>query len=257
MTHQEAQLNDTIERYVRHQLSAEERRAFQEHYFKCEECFEQVQTMARFVAGVQQAARKGLLAETASGSWWANLFKPVLAFGVAVALLLVVVVGWFLLKPNTLPVQELAVAQSPTPTASPIATPATEASPSADLLAQNRPQPTDDVAPGKVPVVFLDSERDASGAANQLAIPANTDKAILRIEVEPGSSFSGFQFQIFDSAKRLVTTASGGKANAKGVVSASLPTQLLQSGKYVVKCYGIRDGQRELVGEYRLQVQKP
>lgn len=257
MTHREAQLNDTFERYVRHKLSAEERRAFQEHYFECEECFEQVQTMARFVAGVQQAGRKGLLVDPVEQAWWANLFKPALVFGVAAALLMAVVVGWFLLKPNTSPVQELAVAQSPTPTASPIATPATETSPSADLLAQNRQQPAANVAPGKVPVVFLDSERDADSAVNKLTVPANTDKAILRIEVEPGSTFSGFQFQIFDSAKRLVTTASGGKANSKGEVSASLPTQLLQSGKYVVKCYGIRNGQRELAGEYRLQIQKP
>ena len=256
MNHQIEQ-QDIVERYVRHKLSAEERRAFQEHYFECEECFEQVQTMARFVAGMQQASRKGLLAETATESWWANLFKPALVFGAAAALLLAVGVGWLLLKPNASPSQELAVVQSPTPTVSPTTTPTTEESRSNDLLARNRPQPTPDAAPGKVPVVFLDSERDAATAANQLTIPANTDKAIFRIEVEPGSTFSGFQFQVFDSAKRLVTTASGGKANAKGAVSASLSTQLLQSGKYVVKCYGIRDGQRELVGEYRLQIQKP
>jgi hypothetical protein len=47
---------------VRHKLPPDERRAFQEHYFACEECFEQVQITARLVAGVRRASRKGVLA---------------------------------------------------------------------------------------------------------------------------------------------------------------------------------------------------
>ena len=261
MTHLEAQ-QDTIERFVRHQLSPDERRAFEEHYFECEECFEQVQMTARFVAGVQYAARKGLLAEPAAEPWWANLFRPALIVVTAAALLLVVSVVWLSLKSGSTPDQELAIRQSPTPTPQPAASPGTASTPAIsenpkpDLLAQNRPAQTPEVIPGKSPIVFLSSERgDSSG--NQLALPANAESAILRIDVEPGSTFSGFQFQVFDSSKRLVTTANGGKASAKGTVSASVPARLLQDGKYVVKCYGLRDNQRELVGEYRLQVQKP
>ena len=122
MTHLEAQ-QDTIERFVRHQLSPDERRAFEEHYFECEECFEQVQMTARFVAGVQHAARKGLLAEPAAEPWWANLFRPALIVVTAAALLLVVSVGWLLLKPGSAPDQELAIRQSPTPTPQPAASP--------------------------------------------------------------------------------------------------------------------------------------
>jgi len=262
MTHQEAQQNEIYERYARHQLSPEERREFQEHYFVCEQCFEQVQTTARFIAGVQQAARKGLLAEPAAEPWWANLFKPALIFAVATALLLAVGFGWLLWKQTPAPHQELAVGQTPTPAPPPTTSTEVTATPSVgetsppDLLAQNRPTQTPEPTPGKSPIVFLSSERgDSSG--NQLTLPANAENAILRIDVEPGSTFSGFQFQIFDSAKHLITTASSGKPSAKGTVSASVPAELLQTGKYVVKCYGLRDGQRELVGEYKLQIQKP
>ncbi len=271
MTHQEVQQREIVERYVRHQLTPDERRAFQEHYFSCAECFEQVQLTARFVVGVRQAARQGVLAENVAKPWWATLFKPALGFTVATAFILAVAFGWLLFKQNSTLRQELAIQQAPTPTPQPTATlaatPATTATPTPgerpklqnqpDLLAQNRSPQTPDLTPGKPPVVFLDSERDASSGSNQLTLPANAANAILRIEVEPNSSFSGFQFQLFDNAKRLVTTANSGKASARGAVSTSVPANLLQTGKYVVKCYGLREGQRALVGEYRLQVQKP
>lgn len=270
MTHQEVQQGEIIERYVRHQLTPAERQAFQEHYFACEECFEQVEMTARFVAGVRQAARQGFLAENVAEPWWAALFKPALGFALTTALVLAVAFGWLWFNQNPAPRQELAIQQGPTPTPQPTAlaavTPATAATPTPsehpklqnqpDLLAQNRPAQTPDLAPGKPPVVFLDAERAASNA-NQLTIPANASSAILRIEVEPNSSYAGFQFQLFDNTRRLITTATSGKATPRGAVSASVPANLLQTGQYVVKCYGLRDGQRELVGEYKLQVQKP
>ncbi len=48
---------ETIERYVRRELAEEERRSFEEHLLDCRECFEEVQTMERFVAGVINAPR--------------------------------------------------------------------------------------------------------------------------------------------------------------------------------------------------------
>ena len=266
MTHQEVQQGEIIERYVRHQLTPVERQAFQEHYFACEECFEQVEMTARFVAGVRQAARQGLLAESVAEPWWAMWFKPALGLALASAVLLAVAVGWLWFKQTALPRQELAIQQSPTPQPTATHTPATAVTPASsespklqnqpDLLAQNRPPQTPDLPPGKPPVVFLDSERAASNA-NQLNLPPNANAAILRIEVEPNSPYSSFQFQLFDNAKRLTTTAISGKATPRGTVSASVPASLLQTSQYMVKCYGLRDGQRELVGEYKLQVQKP
>jgi hypothetical protein len=267
MNHQQIEQQDIVKRYVLHKLPPAERRAFQEHYFECEECFERVQMAARIIADVRQVVRKGALAESVAEPRWKSLFRPAPGFAVALAMVLALAFGWLLLKRDSATRQELAIEQSPSPPPQPTATPGTETTPTTttgerpklqdqpDLLAQNRQTRTPDVAPGKPPVVFLDSERDASGG-NQLTLPPNAASAILRIEVEPGSSFSGFQFQVFDSSKRLVTTATSGRASATGAVTASLSTRLLQNGKYVVKCYGLREGQRELVGEYRLQVQK-
>ena len=62
MTHQEIEEKEIIERYVLHRLAPEERLAFQEHYFACDECFERAQTEARFIAGVRASSRSGVLA---------------------------------------------------------------------------------------------------------------------------------------------------------------------------------------------------
>src|SRR5687767_15040426 len=61
MTHKHIQDSEVIERYVRQQLTPAERQAFQEHYFACDECFDQVQMSARFIAGVREASRTGVL----------------------------------------------------------------------------------------------------------------------------------------------------------------------------------------------------
>jgi anti-sigma factor RsiW len=102
MTHQQIHDSEVIERYVRHQLTPTERQAFQEHYFACDECFDQVQMSARFIAGVREASRSGVLTaeqdERAAGSsilpailypnWIRNWAVPALAMSFLVAALL-------------------------------------------------------------------------------------------------------------------------------------------------------------------------
>lgn len=60
--HNEIKDRDMIELYVLNKLPAEERREFQEHFFECDQCFEQSQMAARFIAGVRAASSSGVLA---------------------------------------------------------------------------------------------------------------------------------------------------------------------------------------------------
>ncbi len=72
MTHKEIhkriKYNDVIELYMLNKLSPDERRAFQEHFFECDECFEQAQMEARFIAGVREASRSSVLAASQTES---------------------------------------------------------------------------------------------------------------------------------------------------------------------------------------------
>ena len=268
MTHQEIQEGEIIERYVRRQLAPDERRAFQEHYFACEECFEQAQTLTRFVAGVRQAARKGVLAETATQkrAWWASLSSPLLA--VAAALVLAVVFSWLILRQSAKPRQEIAREQQPSATPGQTSTPESGNAPAPavekrepprlqdqrDLLAQNRPP---EEAPGKAPTVLLESARDSGASGNQLILPANAKSAILRVETEPGTRFESFHLQLLDAARRPVATVKGVKARASGALAASVPARLLPPGKYLVKLFGVKGEERALIGEYDLNVRQP
>jgi len=79
MTHQQIKDNEVIEQYVLHKLSPDARRAFQEHYFECDECFEHTTAAARFIAGVRAESRSGVLAarQTERPGFWNRLIPAV------------------------------------------------------------------------------------------------------------------------------------------------------------------------------------
>src|SRR5262245_13951128 len=104
MTHQEIQANEIIEQYVRGKLTSADRRAFQEHLFECDECFQEAEHTARFVAGVREASRAGLLtaperAPTVGAwfnqGWAARWATPALAASFLIAIALI---GWWALS---------------------------------------------------------------------------------------------------------------------------------------------------------------
>jgi hypothetical protein len=102
----------------------------------------------------------------------------------------------------------------------------------------------------------LEAVRNPGDRVNQLSLPANAPTALIWLDVEPGNRFGDFQLQILDSNKRLVETVNGAKPNSYGALVVNVPARSLQSGRYVVKLYGMSGGQRELVGEYDLQVRR-
>lgn len=285
MDHQQIEQSGIVERYVQRQLAPDERLAFQEHYFACDECFEQVQSMARFVAGVQNASRTGLLSakeERAGSSSWFGRFNPVFALSVALSLLLAAVALWLWLWKVPAYQQELVrERQTREESERNLATARSQADeaqrqleieraeraklveqleqrkpgerPSPDLPGPDLPGP-DLIAQANIPTVTLESTRDSQGTANQLTIPANTQSAIFRISVEPGNRISSFRVQIFSRTGALVQTVGNAKPSHPGILTISISSKNLQSGQYVVKVYGSAGSNTELLGEYDLSV---
>jgi hypothetical protein len=58
MDHHEATKSMTAERYTLGELSPEERDAFEEHFFDCTECADEVRDAAKFAAGVRTGATR-------------------------------------------------------------------------------------------------------------------------------------------------------------------------------------------------------
>lgn len=257
MNHQQIEQQDIIERYVRHQLSADERHAFEEHYFACDQCFEQVRTTAQFIAAVRHSAKRGVLAESAAAeSWWKAWFKPSLVLATAAAVL-VVALGYVFLRQTPAPHEEIAREQEQKPQRNDgVTSPATPSPAPVDVAINHPPRTPEPTNPAqtKTPFVLLDAARDVRSGGNQLSLPANAASAKLLIEVEPGSRFDSFQLQLFDANKRPVTSFNGIKANSQGLLIVNLPATLLPNGKFLVKLYGAKGGERELVAEYDLTV---
>jgi hypothetical protein len=296
MTHQEIEDNEIVERYVCHRLSADERRAFQEHFFACDGCFDKVQMTARFIAGVRDASVAGVLAQgatapqatAAAGAWWTNWLKPAFVVATAASVLLAVLLGWLLL--NQIPrlrgdverergarqqvereQQELEreKQQALDGLQNELAkereqleqerTERAKLQKQLEELAHNR-LPSESNATNRTqanaPIVILEALRD-SQTGNELELPANARSATLWIEVEPGNRFTNFSLQLITREGHVVTTVSGAKKNSYGAVAVNLTAKILRVGNYVVKLYGLGNNKSELVGEYDLRVRKP
>lgn len=257
MNHQQIEQQDIVERFVRHQLLPDERRAFEEHYFACDQCFEQVRTAAQFIASVRHSAQHGVLAENATAeTWWKAWFKPAPILAAMAAAVLAVALGAVFFRQAPAPREEVAREGRQTPAGSMTPTPPPE-----DLALNHPPRTPEPVNPAQtkvpiaLPTVLLDSARDAHSGGNQLSLPANAASAKLLIEVEPGR-FDSFQLQVFDVGKQPVTSINGIKANAQGTLTMIISTALLPNGKFLLKLYGVKGGARDLVGEYDLTVRR-
>lgn len=284
MTHQEIQANDIIEQYVRGKLTAAERLAFQEHLFECDECFEQAEVTARFVAGVRDASKTGLLPERhqpeAAGSWfnqgWALRWAvPALA---ASLLISVALIGWWALslrrqnqqlaqqtaeqnraaeqlKLSEAKIRELenrdvasqAEKQSLQQEIQRLKDQVAAAEQGrGDQLAQARPLDTNLPTINIYPVGDVQRSGGTS-EVNQVRLPPGTQKFVLLLsDIQPG--LPNFRLEITDSSGRTVTRRTGLKRDRNGEISVTLDRSVLSQGKYTLKLK-----QEKMMVEYVVQ----
>ena len=175
MLHTQIENEEVVERYVRRQLAPKERQAFEEHFFACEECFEKVQTMERFRAGIRDAAERGLLAEQSQAvvagaprTW----LKWALAATSCVAVVFAAMAGWIYL------VQTPKLRGELDRTAAQLQD---ERRVRAEL--EQRPVPVEQ-AEANVPLVMLQASRAAEEPPTVL-LPPVAKRVVLWIETSP------------------------------------------------------------------------
>ena len=92
--HAEASRSGAAERYVLGEMLAAEAEAFEEHFFDCSECAEEVRTGAAFLEGGRALVRETTLApvvpigERSRRNWMPSLVAAILVIGLALPLLL-------------------------------------------------------------------------------------------------------------------------------------------------------------------------
>jgi hypothetical protein len=287
MTHQQIEEDGIIERYVLHQLNPEDRLAFQEHFFSCDECFEQTQLAARFVAGARKESRDGVLAagarssastesaQVGSNRWWPHAW--VLPAVAAIVLITMAVVSFWavsLRRENQRLASQIAEqrraleaaggnsnAGQVTGNATQDATKALaeENSHLRDQLAAAQRQNDKQLAELRQPDVNVpvrniyptaESERSTGPHdVNRVQIPRGT-RAFVLILSDYKRDYSSYRLEIRDAGGRLVSSVEGLKPDPSGDLSVMLNRAALGTGRFTLRLFG----DQQQIAEYLLRV---
>lgn len=237
MLHTQIEHDEVFERYVRNRLTPDDRQAFEEHFFACDECFAKVQSMERFAAGARDAAEHGLLGsatgaiDSRSASEWALWAFAGSSFA---AIALAVVLGWALIYR----IPSLQRAQEPQQRLARL---------QANVPMGPEPQPN-------VPLVMLQSTRGEEPMT--AVLPADARQLIVWVEIGP-TRFSSYRMEVSAASGRQIMTVDGLRRGPYGALSASLPAGELQPGTFRVTVSGQTPPPASLVSEYRLQIRRP
>jgi len=280
MTHKEIQDHEVIEQYVRHQLSPADRQLFQEHYFGCDECFEQVQLMSRFVAGVRDGSSSGVFAgeqgtSVASTNRLRTWFVPALAMSFLIAAVLLGVWVLSLRREN----QRLAQQSSEQREAAEqlrsleakireLEASGTESQQEKEslraevnrlkeqLAATGQPEVAQRRTPDvNVPAINIyplgDTQRSTgSGDINRVNLPPAARSFVLILSDSGGTS-SNYRVEIADTSGRTLARRAGLKPDKQGEVSVSLDRSQFSKGRYTVKLFAA--GKK--VSEYVVEIE--
>lgn len=243
------QIDDqTIERYARNQLESAERLAFEEHYFACEECFEKLQAMELFIAGVRDASARGLLEDEAPGSVaprnWTSWLLPALGLSTCAAVVLAVVAVklWYVQLP--------ALQKRLTEANGQLA-----ADKQARALLEEQLSRRSQ-AEINLPLVMLQSTRGAESAPNEVILPPGAQHLALWIELPSGSGGT-FRLELDTYDGRKVEVLENLTRNTYGALAVSLPAEALQSGLYSIRLSREVRPPGTLLAEYRLRIRRP
>jgi hypothetical protein len=248
MMHPEIEDQEIVERYVRNQLAEEERKAFEEHFFACDDCFEKLQATERFVAGMRDAARRGLLAGDVEGTAFAwrigSWLIPAFGVSASAALLLATVSGWLYFV--QLPKLRGQLSQS-----------------AAELRSQQQARvalehqiASSIQAEANVPLVMLQATRDVQAAPNEVSVPLEAKHVVLWVEV-PRGKFSRFRLEVDATDNRPVEMLDNLQRNSYGALAVSLPVEALQPGDYRIRLTAEEPVPASLLAEYRLRIRRP
>jgi anti-sigma factor RsiW len=248
MMHQQIEEQEIIERYVRDQLAPEEKRAFEEHFFSCEECFDKIQATERFVAGIRDAAGRGMLAEDARGpiplrgihSWW----MPAFGVSACAAVIFAAITGWLYLV--QVPRIRGQLSQS-----------AAELRRVQHEWAVLEQQPHRGMQPEvNVPLAMLQATRGLQASPTDATLPADAAQLVLWIDVDSGHVRT-YRVEISSVAGKPIETLQHLRRNSYNALAASVPAESLQPGEFQIKLFGEEPPPGSLLAEYRMRVRRP
>jgi hypothetical protein len=245
MLHMQIQNEEVVERYVRNRVTPEERRAFEEHFFACDECFAKVQEMERFVAGVRDAAERGILArpeEKVAGAPAARWLPLAFSMSTCAAVALAIALGWITLR--RLPQMRADLDSA-----------AAKVHSQEQMIARLKENPSPlDTPEANVPLVMLQASR--GDEASQAVVPPDAKRLLVWVELGP-TRFTSYRMEVFSESGKPVVSIVHLLRGPYGAIAASLPADQLHPGIFRITLTGQAPPPASLVSEYRLQIRRP
>ena len=219
MNHDEAIRLKAAEKYLLGELSAELREQYEDHYFGCAECGQDVRAGAAFLDNARdiwsadpigQASRKP--ESSRPGGWWPTLLRP--AFAIPALALLLLVVGY----QNAVTIPQLKSASSQSE------------------LAQMLPS-----------FSFISGD-SRGGAPLSIAVPAGKPFSLF-IDIPPQGSYASYlcEFQTESGTPELSLKVSA--EEAKRTVQLLIPAGRLAEGKHVLVVRGLDSPEKPETGK--------
>ena len=243
MLHSKIKNEDIVERYARNQLAPEERQTFEEHFFGCDECFAELQSVEALVEGVRDASARGLLNDQRVSATLPSIWTWAFASVMCAALVLCGIIGWKYSRDTVELRTQLARAT--------------------DQLRAERSERSGvemksnavESAEANVPVTMLQASRTGE-APSAIVLQPGARHLVLWIELGP-SRYHDFRVDVFSSDSHVIDSLDHLALNRYGAVTASLPTDQLPSGDFRITLTGQDPPPAALAGEYYLRVRRP
>lgn len=257
--------NDLIDRFVRGELSEDERKLFNQNYLSTAQRRRRVDTAKAFIEAATQA-RSNVTAKknaevanikTEKTSWATWLRQPLFGFvrarAIAAVLLIstIFIAGFFLWRYSNKNSNEIV--KTPTPSPTPSITPTPE-------LANTNPTPFPSNEDNKnvpqkpetpksaVAVVFLSSGTRGFGNAPTALLNENISGIKLQIEIK-NASYSSYRVIVKRTTNAEVWTQKDIKRKGS-LIETTIPRKLMSQGDYLVVVEGITDeGATEIIKE--------
>jgi hypothetical protein len=226
MDHNEAVRLQAAEKYLLGELPKEQHAAFEEHYFDCSACAEEMKAAVAFMEGARQVAReevpqviddKKLVPAARETGGWFSWLRPAFAVPVFAALLL------FIGYQNEVTIPQLKGSSS---------------SQSAEIISSS--------------FHLAGSVRGGDEAGTKLQVRPG-ESFLLNFDFTPARTFSEYSWQLLDQAGKAVKhgTISGDKKYQ----TVSLPVMggVESAGKYNLVFFGDADGNGQTANEKDVQ----
>lgn len=202
MNHDDALRISASEKYLLNELSSELRAEFEDHFFDCHECAMDVSAGGAFIQQATQELRVPALQPARKKSF---LWSPVLAWGAAVALALVIVYQNAVIFPHMR--QEVASVSEPS------------VMPSISLVGgiSRGNQTPSALITGKTPI-------------------------LLSVDVPTEDRFANYTLMLYTPSGELVWTISVSPAQARNTLPVQVPASNVHEGTYTLLIRGVSAG---------------